>query len=168
MKEKFLMALLSLILIINMAACSPFAETDPDGRDFSVSAPSDSSEEKDGTEKYASLEDWIDSEEKEQIVTQANDQLNSIGVSVDFFAEDNILVMAYTFTKQKKMNVPQSEIDESFAQKVTPVFADSAASLYESFESEYGLALDDIKVVVYNADGKELYSQYHTPMILYR
>lgn len=178
MKKKFLTTFLSLILVINMTACSPSSKTDLDGRkpaisspsapvsttasDSAVSAPSDASEEKGGTEKYTSLEEWIDSEEKEQIVTQANDQLSSIGVSVDFFAEDNILVMAYSFAKQQKMDVSQSEIDESFAQKVAPVFADSAASLYESFESEYGLALEDIKVVVYNADGKELYSKYHS------
>lgn len=178
MKKKFLTAFLFLILVINMTACSPSSKAYSDdwepavsapsapvsttASDSAVSASSDSSEEKDGTEKYVSLEEWINSEEKKQIVTQANDQLSSIGVSVDFFAEDNILVMAYSFAKLQKMDASQSEIDESFAQKVAPVFADSAASLYESFESEYGLTLEDIKVVVYNADGKELYSKYHS------
>lgn len=177
MKEKFLTAFLLLILVISMTACSPSSKTDSDGKDFSestaseslesASSPSDSaasesSEEKGGTGKFASLEEWLNSEEKEQIVTQANDQLSSLGLSVDFLTEDNILVMEYSFTKQQKMAASQSEIDESFAKKVAPVFVDSAASLYESFESEYGLTLEDIKVVVRNADGKELYSKYHS------
>lgn len=187
MKKKFLIILLSLIFTFSLTGCgSPETATEPQQ---SSPAQTDSSEwifatlpDSEGSsaeeaslenfstdaaaaetapQEISSLQDWLDSENKEQNVTDANAQLNPVGLSIDFYSEDsNILVLEYTFIAQQDMGKDMDEIHKTFEDSIAPIYSDSVASLFDSFKSEYGIALDDIKLVFCNADGTELYSVY--------
>ncbi|MCM1325645.1 MAG: DUF4854 domain-containing protein [Bacteroidales bacterium] len=109
-----------------------------------------------------SLQDWLDSENKEQNVAGANAQLNPIGLSLDFYAEDdNILVLEYTFSEQQDLGDDMAEIHTTFYKSLATVYSDSITSLFDDFASEYQITLEDIKLVFRNADGTELYSRYY-------
>lgn len=155
MKKKILAITLSLMLALGLAACGKANEAD------STDATPSGSE--DSPAGYDSLESWLDSEDKEQTVTAANSQLNVSGLSIEFYAEgENILVIEYSYTTQQNVGSNQSEIYKTFDEKAAPVFSSLVASLFDSFESEYGVVLEDIKLVFRNADGAELYSRYYS------
>ncbi|MCM1187603.1 MAG: DUF4854 domain-containing protein [Lachnoclostridium sp.] len=192
MKKKFLIILLSLLFIFSLTGCgSARALEEPPQTDSSDRpAETDSSEnistasaeagnpsaesnstknnfsENNSTETVSkeilSLQDWLDSENKEQNVAGANAQLNPIGLSLDFYAEDdNILVLEYTFSEQQDLGDDMAEIQKTFYESLASVYSDSVTSLFNDFESEYGIILADIKLVFLNADDTELYFRYY-------
>lgn len=117
------------------------------------------------SQEYASLEDWMSSDEQRMVVSAVNSQLESSGLSIDFYAEGNVMVMDYTYTEQQDLaGLSQEAIASIFDDQLAPLFSSLVSSLFDSFEDDYGLILDDIKLVFRNADGTELYSKYFSEM----
>lgn len=116
-------------------------------------------------EEYASLEDWINSDEKKMGVDAVNSELEPAGISVDLYAEGNVLIMDYTYTEQQDLEgLTQEDISAVFEESVLPAFSSLITDLFDSFESDYGLVLDDIKLIYRNADGTELFSKYYSEL----
>lgn len=117
------------------------------------------------SQEYASLEDWMNSDEQKLVVSAVNTQLESAGISIDFYAEGNVMVMDYTYTEQQDLEgLSQEDIASIFDEQVAPTFSGMVASLFDSFENDYGLVLDDIRLIFRNADGTELYTKYYSEM----
>lgn len=117
------------------------------------------------SQEYATLEDWMNSEEQDAIVSAVNSSLESSGLAIDFYAEGNVMVMDYTYTEQQDLSgLSQEDIASVFDEQVAPTFSGMVSSLFESFETDYGLVLDDIKLIFRNADGTELYSKYYSEL----
>ncbi len=113
------------------------------------------------SQEYASLEDWISSDEQNLVVSTVNSQLEPLGLSIDIYAEGNVMVMDYTYTEQQDLEgLSQEDIASVFDEQVVPTFSSMVASMFDSFENSYGLVLDDIKLLFHNADGTELYTKY--------
>ncbi|MDE5894298.1 MAG: DUF4854 domain-containing protein, partial [Acetatifactor sp.] len=111
------------------------------------------------TDSYASLDEWMNGEEQKLIVSMVNEQLASVGLMIDIYADGNVLVMDYAYTEQQDLEgFTQEEIDTVFEDQVIPTFSSMVTSMFDSFESDYGLILDDIRLVFRNADGTQLYS----------
>lgn len=116
-------------------------------------------EEGGGSSDYANLDEWMAGDERELIINAVNTQLASSGMMMDVYADGNVLVMDYTYTEQQDLEgLTQEDIDAVFDEQVAPTFSSMVTSMFDSFESEYGLILDDIRLVFRNADGTELYS----------
>lgn len=116
-------------------------------------------------QEYTSLEDWMNSDEQKLVVSAVNSQLEPSGISINFYAEGNVMVMDYTYTEQQDLEgLSQEDITSVFDEQVAPTFSGMVASLFDSFESDYGLVLDDIKLIFRNADGTELYSKYFSEL----
>lgn len=117
------------------------------------------------SQEYASLEDWMNSDEKALVVSQVNTQLASQGLSIEFSSEGNVMVVDYSYTEQQDLEgTSQEDIAALFDQMAAASFSSSFSSFFDIFESEYGLVLDDIKLVFRNADGTELYSKYYSEL----
>lgn len=126
--------------------------------------PSDDGASSTGTsssQTFASLEDWMNSDEQKALINAINQQFESVGVSIDFYAEGNVMVMDFTSTEQMDLEgISQEDMASMFESQVASVFSGMGSSLFDSFESDYGLVLDDIKMVFRNSDGTELFSKY--------
>lgn len=117
------------------------------------------------SQEYASLEDWMNSDEQKLVVSAVNSQLEPSGISIDFYAEGNVMVMDYTYTEQQDLaGMSQEDIASVFDEQIAPTFSGMVASLFDSFETDYGLVLDDIKLIFRNADGTELYTKYFSEL----
>ncbi len=126
--------------------------------------PSDDGASSTGTsssQTFASLEDWMNSDEQKALINAINQQFESVGVTIDFYAEGNVMVMDFTSTEQMDLEgISQEDMASMFESQVASVFSGMGSSLFDSFESDYGLVLDDIKMVFRNSDGTELFSKY--------
>ena len=139
--------------------------TDPCTMDFTEdyvpSTDGTSSSGVSSSQEYASLEDWISSDEQKLVVSTVNSQLEPLGLSIDIYAEGNVMVMDYTYTEQQDLEgLSQEDIASMFDEQVVPTFSSMVSSMFDSFENSYGLVLDDIKLLFHNADGTELYTKY--------
>lgn len=117
------------------------------------------------SQEYTSLEDWMNSDEQRMVVSAVNNQLESSGISIEFYAEGNVMVMDYTYTEQQDLEgLSQEDIASVFDTQVAPTFSSLVSTLFDTFENDYGLVLDDIKLIFHNADGTELYSKYFSEL----
>ncbi len=129
--------------------------------DYVPSTDGTSSSGVSSSQEYASLEDWISSDEQKLVVSTVNSQLEPLGLSIDIYAEGNVMVMDYTYTEQQDLEgLSQEDIASMFDEQVVPTFSSMVSSMFDSFENSYGLVLDDIKLLFHNADGTELYTKY--------
>lgn len=103
----------------------------------------------------------MNSDEQKALINAINQQFESVGVTIDFYAEGNVMVMDFTSTEQMDLEgISQEDMASMFESQVASVFSGMGSSLFDSFESDYGLVLDDIKMVFRNSDGTELFSKY--------
>lgn len=110
--------------------------------------------------RYDSLEEWLESPEKELILKTSNAQAGD-GVIIDFLANGNTLIMDYTYTEQADFSgFTQDEMNDLFKAIVTPEFIEALNSSFRTFETDFKVPLDDIQVIYRNADGTVLYSFY--------
>lgn len=111
------------------------------------------------TDTYATLDEWMAGEERNLIVTLVNEQLEPSGMTIDIYADGNVMVMDYTYTELQDLEgLTQEDINTVFDEQVAPTFSSMVTSMFDTFESDYGLVLDDIRLIFRNADGTELYS----------
>lgn len=114
---------------------------------------------------YDSLDAWMNSADKDTIISLVNSQLESSGLTADFYAEGNVLVMEYTYAEAMDLSgYTQDEIDAIFDEQIAPTFLSTGEQMFDSFENEYGLVLDDVKVVFLNSDGSQIYSRYSSDL----
>ncbi len=118
-----------------------------------------------GTQAYDSLEAWMSSDDKDTIESLVNTQLESSGLTMALYAEGNVLVMEYTYAEDMDLSgYSQEEVDSIFNEQIAPTFLSTGEQMFDSFESEYGLVLEDFKVVFLNADGSQIYSRYSSDL----
>lgn len=115
--------------------------------------------ESSGTTSYANLEEWINSDEKTLIANMLNEQLASTGMSVELYADGNILVLDFTFTEPVDLSGLDQEQIDSQLDTMMSSFSPVASNLFDTFDSSYGLILDDVRLTFRNTDGTELYSR---------
>ena len=109
---------------------------------------------------YASLADWIASEEGQQTIATVNEQLGPQGLTCDMTAEGTVFVLGYTFTEQQDLSsLSKDEVYKLFDESVAPALIDAGETMADAFADEYGLDITALKCVINNADGTEIYNK---------
>lgn len=124
--------------------------------DYEAGAASDTDAVTTGTQNFDSLQEWIDSEEKRLVVDTVNEMLASSNLVYDMRAEDDVLVMEYTYLEQIDFgDMTQEDIDALFNESIAPL----ADNLATSFQSSYGFTVSDVCLIIYNLDGTKIYEK---------
>ncbi|HJD24439.1 MAG TPA: DUF4854 domain-containing protein [Firmicutes bacterium] len=101
--------------------------------------------------KYASIADYVSSDQVQEQVASLNETFNSLGMEVAMIGQDNQMIYQYTYTTQ----IATDGLAESLEAGL-----DQQASVFESTASALKLAVDvedPVVVVLYrNADGSEI------------
>lgn len=129
------------------------AYLDPDGN-MIVSKDIDENFESSGNSGYSSLDDWL-LKGKDEFVASINPSLESSGLTVDFGADGDILVLIYQFTQQVDLpdDYSAEELQEYFVDNMAASLGESAASMQDGLEVLLGFDIPDIRIQAKNADG---------------
>ena len=101
--------------------------------------------------------DFID---KRLVIDTVNEMIASSNLACDMRAEDDVLVMEYTYLEQLDFgDMTKEDIDALFDESVVPGFVTMADNLVTSFQADYGLTLGDVRLVFYNLDGTLIYEK---------
>ena len=91
-------------------------------------------------------------------IQESNDVLASSGMTVNISADGNVLVYEYYLSDDLGISeLPEDQMEASFESTVESQKA-SITSLFENFESLYGLKLEAIRYSYFTEGGEELYS----------
>lgn len=107
-----------------------------------------------------SVEDYLQTEEMQEMITQAKDEVAGSGMSIDILAEGNTLIYEYTFE--------DGSFDESMIDAVKEQLVDGLASEAATFEDvavdiNDELKIDDCTVIVrYLYNGETLAESEYT------
>lgn len=119
-------------------------------------SPSSSGQSSAPAGAYDSLQAWLESDEAVQTIEAANDMLASSGMTMNMSADGSILVYEYYVSDALGLSdVPEEDIAASFDASVESQRA-SIVSMFDSFESQYGLTLDAVRFAYYTEDGSKL------------
>jgi len=105
------------------------------------------------------LAEWVEGDD----ITAAEEQLNtlysSMGLSADFSAEgDDILVFSCIYKEQQDLSgVSQSDINAAFSSQLEGL-SSTMEPMFDACKSETGVTLSCIRVKYVNADGSVIYS----------
>ncbi len=108
-------------------------------------------ESADPSGKYASIADYVSSDQVQEQVASLNETFSSLGMEVAIIGQDNQMIYQYTYTTQIATDGLAESLDASL---------DEQASIFEGAATALKLAVDvedPVIVVLYrNADGSEI------------
>ncbi len=107
---------------------------------------------------YATLQDWMESEEADLTIETTNKILASSGMTINLSADGDIFVYEYYVSDDLGLS---SLTEEQLATSFAPVVESQQASvetLFSNFETAYGLTLGGVRFSFYSEDGTLLYS----------
>jgi len=109
-------------------------------------------------EEGGSLAEFIKGDVMKKTVDFVNEQLKESNLKCEFSSEgDDTLVIKYTFLSQQVFDGVSSEaIVEAFDKGVAPVLEEQGKGMVTELEG-YGLSVKNLKLIINNADGTELY-----------
>lgn len=147
---------LTTIRVVYLNADDSVVYTKDITEDYESSAESDGGSS--SAVAYDSLQAWVESDEAKAAVQASNDALASSGMTVQISADGNVLVYEYYLSDDLGISeLPEDQMAASFESTVESQKA-SITSLFESFETMYGLKLEAIRYSYFTEGGEELYS----------
>ena len=127
--------------------------------DPSVSTPSTGTDT--SSSSFSTLEEWINSPLKDQTAEIVNSSLAPMGLIADFGADDDVLEMIYTFVDyQDYTGSSDTDIKLAFETNVAPTLANSCESMISAFDTQYGITISDVHLIIYNSDNTLIYDVY--------
>lgn len=127
--------------------------------DPSVSTPSTGTDT--SSSSFSTLEEWINSPLKDQTAEIVNSSLAPMGLIADFGADDDVLEMIYTFVDyQDYTGSSDADIKLAFETNVAPTLANSCESMISAFDTQYGITISDVHLIIYNSDNTLIYDVY--------
>lgn len=108
---------------------------------------------------YASLEEWIASEEKDVTVDAINQQLEASGLICDIDATGDKLILKYMFIELQDLPGTADEIYAAFDENLAPELEKAGKTMADTFKEAYNLLVNTVRVEVYNADDTELFAK---------
>lgn len=101
-------------------------------------------------EHYSSLEEWVGSAGKDSFVSAINPSLEQVGLTIDFEADGDTLILIYRFTEQQVIpDYSQEELEASFASSLGA----SAESMQDNLQTMLGFKIGSMRIQIKNADG---------------
>lgn len=165
MKKKLLTLALAASLVMSFAACGSNGNSSADNSSSSATQSSTAQSSAASTESSSQAEDdamtladWLETDEAKQAESATNSALASTGMSVKLAADGDVFIYEYT--------LPDSDVyaglsADDLATSFDPVIEANKSqlvSLFETFESEYGIKLSGARFTFLAADGTEIYS----------
>lgn len=129
--------------------------------DFDLSLLPDASGGADGN--ATGLEAWIESEEAAAVVEAVNNQLASLGITIELAAEGNVFIYKYYLPDEFLSSLATEEGQSSFFSTMVDSASTSISSLFSTFEKTYGFTIEAVRFLFYSSDGTELFSTDVTP-----
>ena len=127
--------------------------------DPSVSTPSTGTDT--SSSSFSTLEEWVNSPLKDQTAEIVNSSLAPMGLIADFGADDDVLEMIYTFVDyQDYTGSSDADIKLAFETNVAPTLANSCESMISAFDTQYGITISDVHLIIYNSDNTLIYDVY--------
>ena len=127
--------------------------------DPSVSTPSTGTDT--SSSSFSTLEEWVNSPLKDQTAEIVNSSLAPMGLIADFGADDDVLEMIYTFVDyQDYTGSSDTDIKLAFETNVAPTLANSCESMISAFDTQYGITISDVHLIIYNSDNTLIYDVY--------
>ena len=127
--------------------------------DPSVSTPSTGTDA--SSSSFSTLEEWVNSPLKDQTAEIVNSSLEPMGLIADFGADDDVLEMIYTFVDyQDYTGSSDADIKLAFETNVAPTLANSCESMISAFNTQYGITISDVHLIIYNSDNTLIYDVY--------
>lgn len=112
-------------------------------------------------EQCSTLEEWLGSAGKESFVSTLNSSLEQSGVTIDFGADGDTLVMIYRFVDQLDLSdYTQEDLDilqESFIEILVSSFGSNTETMSDYWETLLGFKIDSMKFQIKNADGSLIF-----------
>lgn len=133
------------------------AYLDPDG-DVLYSMEVDESFEPsdDALKQYRTLEEWLDSEDKESFISTLNSSLEGSGVTMDFGADGDTLLLIYRFVEQLDLSgYTQEDLDavkDYFIETIVSSSGSDVAMMSEYLEALLGFKIKNMRIQIQNAD----------------
>lgn len=168
MKKKVLALTMSLMMALSFAACGsqPNEESSSSSEQQSSSAEESSSTEESSSaadastsdQAYATLQDWMESDEAALTIETTNQVIASTGMTLDLSADGNVFVYEYYVSDDLGLSALSEEQLAASLDPVVEANKDSVTTLFDNFESGYGLVLDGVRFTFFTEDGTELYS----------
>ncbi len=162
MKRKLLTLVLVATMALSFAAYGSkdnnSATTGSSSAQASTQSSASAESSSQAEDKTMTLEDWLKTDDAKQAESATNSALASTGMSVKLAADGDIFVYEYTLPDSDTYS---SLTADDLAAAFDPVIEANKAgltSLFESFESTYGIKLSGARFTFLTADGTELYS----------
>lgn len=109
-------------------------------------------------ETYATLQDWMESEEADLTIETTNKILESSGMTIDLSADGNIFVYEYYVSDDLGLSsLTEDQLATAFSPMVEAQQS-SIETLFSNFETAYGLTLGGVRFSFYSEEGTLLYS----------
>lgn len=162
MKKKLFALTLAATVVLSFAACGSDSNTSASTGSSAASAASTESsaavESSSQAEDAMTLADWITSDDAKAAEDATNSALASTGMTVKLAADGNVFVYEYYLPSGSDYSGLTSDDLAAAFDPVIEANQASLDSLFESFETTYGIKLDGARFTFFDADGNELYS----------
>lgn len=162
--KTLLALLLTMIMLLSLAACGKKtpAATDPSDVSGSTTSESTTTQTQEATttatkpaggKLYASVEEYVNSPEMQKAFAALKESFSSMPMTMEMKGEDNKLVYIYTYTQ---------DIDKAAAKPALENSVKVQAATFENVAKQMLTFVDEknpvVKVVYLAKDGDELYS----------
>lgn len=162
MKRKLLTLVLVAAMALSFAACGSKGNDSAGAGNSSAQASTQSSTPAESASQAEddamTLDDWLKSDEAKQAESETNSALASTGMTVKLAADGDIFVYEYTLPDSDAYSGLTADDLAAAFDPVIEANKAGLASLFQSFESTYGIKLGGARFTFLTADGTELYS----------
>lgn len=102
--------------------------------------------------QYKNLKEWLDSDGKDNFVSAINPSLEPSGVTMDFDADGDTLILIYRFVEQQDLSDYTQEDLETLSDYFAESIGSDAASMSQGLEAVLGFKIKDMRIQIRNAD----------------
>lgn len=133
------------------------AYLDPDGDViYSMEVDENYEPSDDASGQYSSLEEWLGSADKETFVSTLNSSLAESGVTIDFGADGDTLLLIYRFVQQLDLSgYTQEDLDtlkDYFIVSMASSSGSDIESMSDYLEAVLGFKIKNMRIQIQNAD----------------
>lgn len=109
--------------------------------------------------QYASLQEWLESEDAAGLAARINEQFEGLGLTFSHSADGNIYVYEFHITDDSAYRALSDEDLTSFFDSLVDTAANLSADMSEMFSAAYGVRPSGFRCSFYGADGTLFYTK---------
>lgn len=102
--------------------------------------------------QYKDLQEWLNSDGKDSFVSAINPSLEPSGITMDFDADGDTLILIYRFVEQQDLSDYTQEDLDALSDNFAKSIGSDAASMMQGLEAMLGFKIKDMRIQIRNAD----------------